>query len=123
MRLVREFPLVHIRDGARHHAALKVIDDLAGRKRTPEEEAYLGVLVDIVSAYEDRHWPVEPVGHDAMLDFLLESRDVSPAALARTTRIAEATIADVLRGKKRLTREQAVRIAAWFEVSTDLFGA
>jgi hypothetical protein len=52
-RLVRDFPLVHIRD--RHHPAQAhaTIDGLLRRDLDEGEAAYLDVLTDLVDVYEE----------------------------------------------------------------------
>lgn len=125
LRLVRKFPLIPIRSEAQLDRATKVMHELVDvrlkRERTPEEEAYLSVLCDLIGKYEEKAYPFEPVEDSEVLEHFLEDRGVSQAALARGTGIAESTISAVLHGKRKLTREQIGTIANWFGISPKLF--
>lgn len=127
MRLMRRFPLVPIENDRQHDKALAMMDELLDiswkRPRTPEEDAYLNVLTDVIWFYEERKYPDEPVSDKDMLQHLLESRDVTQAEAARGTGVSESTISAVLHGKRKLTREQIGKVAKWFKVSPDVFSA
>jgi HTH-type transcriptional regulator/antitoxin HigA len=56
-----------------------------------------------------------------MLDFLIEQRGVKQADVARGTGIAESTISELIRGKRRLTRGQLEKLSGYFHVSGAVF--
>lgn len=123
MELVRRFPLVPVENERDLDRATAVIDSLLDKERDVEEELYLGALTNLVEKYEDEAYPMEPVDDDAMLEHLLTSRKRSQAELSRGTGIAESTISAVLKGHRRLTRSQITLVAAFFDVTADLFKA
>ncbi|MCC6573565.1 MAG: helix-turn-helix domain-containing protein [Planctomycetes bacterium] len=122
-KLMRKFPLLPINSEQELDAATEVLNALLdkGKYRTPEEDAYLHLLGDIIGDYEDVHYPIEPASDAGMLEFLIEQKPTTQAALAQKTGIAESTISAVLSGKRKLTREQVGKVASFFHVSPDVF--
>ncbi len=122
LELVRRFPLRPIRNEKELDRAIAVIDALLDRDRltTPEED-YLDVLGDLVERYEDKVHPIEDVSDGAMLRFLIDQKDVTQAQVARATGIAESRISEVLSAKRRLTRKQIEKLAAYFHVKPAVF--
>jgi HTH-type transcriptional regulator / antitoxin HigA len=124
LALVRQFPLRPIRNKKELDQAIAMVDSLVDRDRlTPAEDDYLDVLGDLVERYEDKAYPIEDVSEDAMLRFLIDQKDVNQAKVARATGIAESRISEVLRGKRRLTRGQIEKLAAYFQVEPAVFMA
>jgi HTH-type transcriptional regulator/antitoxin HigA len=125
MRLVRQVPLVPIVNEQQLDQAIQMVNRLVDvrwkRDRTREEDAYLEVLSHLIAKYEDVAYPVQSVDDSALLAHLLEARGETQAALARGVGIAESTISEVLRGKRRFTRTQIGKVATWFKVSPELF--
>ena len=63
---------------------------------------YLDVLSDLVEAYEAEAIPMRPVGDAELLRFLIEQKGITQAAAAAGAGLAESTISEVLRGKRKL---------------------
>ena len=68
-----------------------------------------------------QHHPIGDVSEDEMLGFLIEQKGVTQVEAARGAGIAESTISEVLSGKRRLTRGQIEKLAAYFHVSPAVF--
>ena len=81
------------------------------------------VLSDLVERYEQKHHPIhtDDLTEAEMVEHLLEAKGVTRAEVARRTRVAESTLAEVLAGKRRLTREQMEKLAAYFHVTPAVF--
>src|SRR5947209_4400382 len=78
LRLVRAFPLVHIRDDAHLDEALAVFGPLFEKPaRTAAEEAYVMALADLIETYEDATVEIPPVSGLAMIRHLLEVRNLT----------------------------------------------
>jgi antitoxin component HigA of HigAB toxin-antitoxin module len=56
-----------------------------------------------------------------MLAHLIEAKDVTQAEVARATGIRESRISEVLSRKRKLTRTQITKLAAYFRVSPAVF--
>jgi HTH-type transcriptional regulator/antitoxin HigA len=122
LELVNLFPLCPIQTEEELDAATRVIDMLVDlEQRSKAEDDYLDVLSDLTKAYEDVHYP-DPVVSDAdMLKFLIETKDVTQAGVAKATGIVESTISEVLSGKRKLNRAQIGKLAKYFHVSPAVF--
>jgi HTH-type transcriptional regulator / antitoxin HigA len=120
--LVHAFPLRPIRSDAELDGAIAMIDSLITRDDLDSgEEDYLDVLSDLVHKYESEHDPIAPVSDANMVRFLLESNDMTQAALAERSGIAESTISEVVAGKRKLSRRHIAAISRVFRVSPSVF--
>ena len=61
LKLVKRFPLIHIRDKAHLGEAIELLSDLLRQERDQGRRSYLDVLTDLVAAYEDEHIPMPDV--------------------------------------------------------------
>lgn len=124
LALVRRFPLRPIRSEEQLDAAIAMMDALLDRDALEAGEAdYLEVLGDLVRRYEDHAHPIETgdLSDAEMLEHLIEAKGVKQVEVARATGIAESTLSEVLRGKRKLNRTQIAKLARYFRVSTDVF--
>lgn len=119
--LISEFPLRPIRNADEHARALAVIRSLMGDGLDGGESDYLEILVGLVEWYEEKVCPISQPTDAEMLRFLLESRGVNQATLARATGIAESAISEVLSGKKTLRRQHIGALVGYFRVSPAVF--
>jgi HTH-type transcriptional regulator / antitoxin HigA len=75
---------------------------------------YLDALSDLVAAYEDEHYAIEPASDAEMLRHLMEAKGVTQAQLSRDTTIPKSTISEILAGKKHLSRQLIRKFADHF---------
>jgi HTH-type transcriptional regulator/antitoxin HigA len=124
LRLILEFPLTSLKSEKQFNEAQKVIDKLLAKgKLSPGEEMYLDALSDLVAAYEDVHYPIEPASDAAMLRHLMEAKGITQADLHRDTQLAKSTISEVLAGKKRFSRQMIKKLALYFKVDISVLSA
>jgi HTH-type transcriptional regulator/antitoxin HigA len=124
LRLILEFPLTSIKSEKQFSNAQKVIDKLLlKRKLGSGEEMYLDALSDLVAAYEDAHYPIEPAPDAAMLRHLMEAKGITQADLHRDTHLAKSTISEVLAGKRPFSRQMIRTLAHYFKVDVSLLAA
>ncbi len=122
LELVRRFPLRRIRSDKELDHAIAVIDALLDRDRlTPAEEDYLDLLGDLVERFEDNSHAIKGVSDAAMLCFMMDQKEVTPAEVSRAARIAESRISEVLSGRRRLTRIQIEKLSRYFHVTPAVF--
>src|SRR5688572_973053 len=89
LALVRRFPLRPIRSEDDLDEATKVIHSLIDLETLSDaEQDYLDVLSDLVEAYEEVHYPIDPVSDVDMLHYLLDLRELTQAQLAKAVGIA-----------------------------------
>jgi HTH-type transcriptional regulator / antitoxin HigA len=113
-KLVRRFPLIHIRDEAHLDEALAVLDGLLRQDRDEGAQDYLDVLTDLVAAYEDEHVAMADVSEADVLRELMRSNVLSQMELAKAVGIAQSTISAVLTGARSLTKGQIFKLAGFF---------
>src|SRR5262249_52524339 len=80
------------------------------------EEMYLDALSDLVAAYEDEHYAIEPGSDADMLRHLMEAKGIAQAQLSRDAAIPKSTISEVLAGKKPFSRQMIRKLADYFKV-------
>ncbi len=122
LELLGKFPLRPIRTEADLDAATEVIHELIDQDtRTAAEDDYLGVISDLVEAYESVHEPEPDVTDAGMLQFLMEMQGRTQTDVARGAKIAASTVSEVLSGKRTLNRAQIGKLARYFHVGPGVF--
>ena len=84
---------------------------------------YLDALSDLVAAYEDEHYAIEPASDADMLRHLLDAKGFTQAQLSRDTMIPKSTISEILAGKKPFSRQMIRKLADYFRVDASLLAA
>jgi HTH-type transcriptional regulator / antitoxin HigA len=121
LQLVMAFPLASIKCDAQLKAAQNVMDQLlAGGRLDEGEEMYLDALSDLVAAYEDEHYAIEPASDAEMLRHLMEAKGVTQAQLSSDTMIPKSTISEILAGKKPFSRKLIRKLADYFNVDVSV---
>jgi HTH-type transcriptional regulator / antitoxin HigA len=119
--LVRQFPLIHIRDSAHLASAETMLRRLLERELDQGEQEYLDVLTDLIEKYEADHEPIPDASEADVLRLLMESNGLSQMALARKVGISQSTISAVLHGTRSLTKEHVITLARFFNVGPARF--
>jgi HTH-type transcriptional regulator/antitoxin HigA len=120
-KLVKRFPLVHIRDDAHLRHASETINRLLQEDRDEGAEEYLDVLTDLVEAYESQHVLIPDASEADVLRELMRANGLSQLRLAQEVKISQSTISAVLTGARSLTKDQVLRLAKFFQVSPTAF--
>lgn len=122
--LVLAFPLASIKTDEQQQEAQKVIDELLARGELDDgQEMYLDALSDLVAAYEDEHYTIEPASDADMLRHLMDAKGVTQAQLSRETTIPKSTISEVLAGRKPFSRQLIRKLADYFGVDASVLAA
>jgi HTH-type transcriptional regulator/antitoxin HigA len=122
LALIRTFPLRPIRSEDELDEAIEIVDTLVDKETLTTAEAdYLAVLSDLVEQYEEQAHSISPASDAELLQHLIEAQETTPDYIAQATGIAPATLAAVLAGTQRLTREHIGRLAHHFHVSPSVF--
>lgn len=117
LELEMKFPLTSVHSEEEIQAAQEVMDALLAQgKLSAGKELYLDALSDLVAAYEDEHYRIQPASDAEMLRHLMESRGISQAELQRSTKIPQSTISEILSGKKSFSRQLIRTLADFFNV-------
>ncbi len=126
LAMIRQLPLMPIETIDAHRRALAVADGLLkkkarGGKLSRGEAGYLSVLLGLLEDYEKTKYPRHRVGDGEMLAHLIEAKAVTQTQVERDTGIAAPTISAVIAGRRRLTRDQIGKLAAYFGVAPTVF--
>jgi len=100
----------------------KIVDRLLskGENLSQEEDKLLDLLSDLIEVYEDRVYPIEDATPQKMLNFLIEENDLRQKDLLPIFGSSGIT-SEVINGKRSISKEQAKKLAEYFNVSVELF--
>ena len=121
--LAKAVPCV-ITTEAEHERALATVEALVEkgeRNMTPEEDALLDLLTNLIRDYEAMTYPPrEKSKPDEMVAFLLGQRGLRPSDLWPVIG-SKGRVSEILSGKRSISKEQAKKLAEFFHVRADLF--
>jgi HTH-type transcriptional regulator/antitoxin HigA len=104
--------------------AIEIVESLMGKgegKMTPEEDALLDLLTNLIRDYETSAYPPRRRSKpNEMVAFLLEQRDLKPNALWPIIG-SKGRVSEILAGKRPISKEQSKKLAEFFHVRADLF--
>lgn len=87
-----------------------------------EEHALSGLLdlvSDLVAAYEEEHYAIEPAEPREALRFLMEARDLRQEDLS--TIVPQSNLSAILAGKRKISATLAGKLGKFFQVSPAIF--
>ena len=91
------------------------------RSMTPEEDALLDLLTNLIRDYEATAYPRrEKSSPHEMVAFLLEQRGLAPKDLWPVIG-SKSRVSEILAGRRSISKEQAKKLAEFFRVRADLF--
>ena len=91
------------------------------RNMTPEEDALLDLLANLIRDYEATAYPPREKSKPGdMVAFLLEQRALKPSDLWPVIG-SKGRVSEILSGKRSISKEQAKKLAEFFHVRADLF--
>ena len=112
-----------IRSEREYKKACRQISDLMakGTSLSRAESEMIEVLSLLVGQFESSRFPMRDASPAEVLSFLIESRGVTKAAVARETGIARSLITDVLAGRRQISMANTAKLADYFDVAPDVF--
>jgi HTH-type transcriptional regulator/antitoxin HigA len=81
---------------------------------------YLSAIIPFIEQYEKREFPIGPATPEEVLAFLMAQHDLSQYDLAKELG-GQPVVSQILRGKRRLTREHIERLSKRFRVTPATF--
>ena len=107
-----------------HERALAIVESLmekGERNMTPEEDALLDLLTNLVRDYEARAYqPREKSRPHEIVAFLLDQRGLAAKDLWPVIG-SRGRVSEIVAGKRPISKEQAKKLAEFFHVGVDLF--
>ncbi len=107
-----------IRSEEENNRVLSIIEGLMAKGEdglTPEEDALLDLLVDLVHDFEKNQYPLPTSSPREMVAFLLEQRGLKASDLWEVLG-SKARVSEILSGKRPMSKEQTKKLAAFFHV-------
>jgi len=120
--LARAVPKV-IKTEEENERALAIVESLLEKgegKLTPEEDALLELLADLIHDFEEKAYPIPKSEPHEMVAFLLEQRGLAAKDLWPVVG-SKSRVSEILAGKRQMTKEQAKKVAEFFHVGVELF--
>ena len=102
---------------------LAIVDKLMAKGEdnlTPEEDALLELLVDLIHDFEEKRYPLPKSEPHKMVAFLLEQRGMKASDLWPVLGSKSRT-SELLSGKRDISKDQAKKLAAFFKAPIGLF--
>ncbi len=123
--LVREFPLVPLKNEAQYDAAVSFLKALAVRdedKLDDGEKAYLDALTQFVGDYEEQHHRIEASGMTplAALKYLMRENGMKPIDLGKLLG-NRGLASQILHGKRGMSKTHIAILSERFRVDAGLF--
>jgi len=108
-------------ENGRAIAMVESLMEKGERGMTPEEDALLDLLTNLVRDYEAAAYPGrEKSSPHEMVAFLLEQRGLAPKDLWAVIG-SKGRVSEILAGTRSVSKEQAKKLAGFFRVRADLF--
>lgn len=103
-----------------NEAAIALAEELEHRDRTPEEDAFLELLVTLIEKFEDEHYQLHGSTPQSILQHLMEARDIRQEDLIGVIG-SRGVVSEVVNGKRGISKAQAKALGEYFHVSAELF--
>ncbi len=87
---------------------------------SPEEDALLELLTQLVETFEKRVYPREKTSPAELVVFLLEQRGLFPRDLWPVLG-SKGRVSELLSGRREVSKDQAKRLGAFFHISPAAF--
>jgi HTH-type transcriptional regulator/antitoxin HigA len=100
-------------------AIIRKLTETAEQEMTPEEDALMELLVDLVHDFEEEHYPIPKSDPHKMLAYLLEEKGLKPHDL--WSLLPKSRVSEILSGKRAVSKAQAKKLSEFFRVPADLF--
>ena len=122
MDLLTEVKPRPIRSAREHSRSLAIIEKLIDKPhKTAAERDMIELLSTLIDQYEERLWPTPESSPGEMLRFCLQQRGLSQTELASQTSIPQSTIANVIAGRRQLSKANVSVLAKFFKMPPTLF--
>jgi HTH-type transcriptional regulator/antitoxin HigA len=111
-----------IRTEAENEKALAIVEELMHvSNRTPEENELYELLVTLIEKFEQEFYqPGNASNPYSMLLFLMEQQSVESKDLEEILGDRE-VVTEIVEGKRKISQEEAIALAAFFGVDASLF--
>jgi len=110
-----------IRSEREHHRALRQIERLMTPDPNREKSEMIDLLATLIEQYESAKHPTPSASPRDLLAHLLENHGLTRAELARQTGLPRSAITNILCGRRRISKQNARRLATFFKLDVGAF--
>ncbi len=122
MDLLAEVKPRPIRSEREHSRSLAIVEKLIDKPhRTAAERDMIELLSTLIDQYEERRWPTPESSPGERLKFCIEQRGISQTELANQTGVPQSTIANVIAGRRELSKANISALAKFFKLPAAMF--
>jgi HTH-type transcriptional regulator/antitoxin HigA len=122
LELLTEFKPRPIRTEREYARTLALVERLMDKpKKSTAEREMIELLATLIDQFEERILPTPQATPGEILKFLLKERRLSQTELATQTGISQSTIANVIAGRRQLSKAAVMILSKFFRVSNLLF--
>lgn len=126
--LAKNIPIEPIRNAKMHSVYSKVVEslmELIEGEQVPEVETrelrkYISILAPFVERFERKNYPIRSATAENVLEFLMEQHELNQDDLADDLG-GQSVVSDIIRGKRKLTREHIEQLSKRFHISPAAF--
>lgn len=105
-----------------YRRVLRQIDRLMKTESLSRAESQLlELLATLVEQYESIEYPTPKASQADLLAHLIDARGVSQAEVSREAGVPRSVITNVLKGRRKISQANIVRLARYFHVSAGAF--
>src|SRR5260370_6035502 len=119
-RLLAKAAPVVIDSDQDYERMLAQVAKLMTKKLSPEEDKLFDLMVTLIEDYENEHYQLKASTPRGILRELMEARAVKSRDLSNVIG-SKSHVSDILNGRREISKGQAKKLAAFFEVPVDLF--
>lgn len=120
-KLVKRFPLTHIRSLRHLGQAIALVDELLQKRLDRGAQEYLDALSDLIATYEDEHAPIPDASESDVLRELMRSSGHKQMALSKAVGISQSRLSAILTGEREMTKSHVIALAKFFNVTPSVF--
>lgn len=106
---------------AQYRQAVGQLQELMAPNPDRDRSLMIELLSTLIEQYENRTYPTPRVSPPEMLAHLMEVHNLKAAQLAQETGIPPATLSNVLKGRRGISKANAVKLAGVFKMPADAF--
>ena len=104
----------------RYLQVIETLMDKGAANFSPEEHALFDLLVTLIEDFEEKNYQMPNVLPHERIKYLLEEKQLRQKDLLPIFG-SEGVISDTLKGRRQITLKTAQKLAAFFNVPTELF--
>lgn len=121
VKLLTQYQPKIIETDSENEAAIALALELEHRlNRTPEEAAFLELLVTLIEKFENEHYQLNASTPQSILQHLMEAQNLKQSDLVGVIG-SSGIVSEVVNGKRDISKAQAKALGEFFHVSHTLF--